>query len=251
MTCESYVADSVKYVVEESDNVVMSDVVVAYNHILESIASRYHSLAEENKILDFVAVEPHEVDGKVVFAADYVIGLTPQGAGQTNYKNYSGLQREFGHTDYWCATSLLGKCDIYQGQCVGRDTTVELTRVVRNLYVHKPAAPYPYRAIWVEVSMIDAYHGVSNYSLWNYYSPECIEPVDINYYLKQVISVILLSLIPSDFYCNMLEVRSEFFSNTKSGGRHILELTYGKVKNVPNNDLIELPVIPSSSNLSN
>lgn len=252
MKCESYVTDSVKYVVECGDNIVMSDVVATYNYILESIASRYHSLSEENKILDFVAIESHDVDGKVVFAADYVIGLTPQDNGvQTHYKSSNVLQTEFGPTDYWKPVLLAGKCGPYEDQCVGRDATTELTRVGKECHVYKPNPPQSCRAIWTDISDEHSGRGSGQYSLWIGTDNECISPEWMNFYLKQSIPMILRGGVPSGFYCNYLYIRHDIIVGSKAGYSHFLDFKYGKVNIVPRNDLIELPCPPPSSELAN
>lgn len=129
-------------------------------------------------VIDLQLIEPeHKSSGKqlIVALSGGLPGTTP---------TYIG----FATDDYWTSGGLQGKCDMYEGQCIGRDATTELeyhftfAETIPGYYVSVSTVsahaidyetddnPYGYYMMWVENEN---------------HSNNCLSPGELNYYLSK------------------------------------------------------------------
>lgn len=238
---ENYVVDTVKCVISGSDNngVEMSNVRMAYNDILRGISIKYYSMLEKNRELDVVDIESKVMaDGTVEVVGCYRIGVNSD---NTLHKSVgaAAAQIEFGPTDYWKPYGLMGKCGAYEGQCVGRDATTELTRLGRRLYTDVLPRNGVYVPTWTNITTISGAEG-----LWGKdpNSQDCIDPESMNRYLKIALRNILDSTRPNGYYCNTLKVLDMHMTHVCCRC-HEAYFTYGKVEYKPRTEIITIPSI--------
>jgi hypothetical protein len=94
----------------------------------------------------------------------------------------------FDLTDYWESGNLLGKCDEFAGQYIGRDATTELE--------HHFKGPYTYPSYFVSLSYVWVFYceNEADDNPFGYYmmwfemgngSNDCLSPDELNYYLSK------------------------------------------------------------------
>lgn len=227
---ESYITDSVKYVINDNENssAIISDIADAYNHILTGLSTKFYSMTEENKAFDFINVESRVANGGgIEFVGYYQIGINP-----ANSLNKSGIlvgQTEFGPTDYWKPYRGEGKCGPYEGQCIGRDAATELTRVGKNCYSYKSPVT-GVRVVWTEMHDVGYINGINGHYLLDGGYGSCIDPDQMNYYLKTVMNEILEYYIPNDCKCKILKVIHDIMPGVEPLRSivHLLNISFGK-----------------------
>ena len=110
-----------------------------------------------------------------------------------------GSSTSFDSTDYWYDFEGLGKCDIYIGQCVGRDCVTELNTKMAYMF-SIPLCSDGYRRYLTDIEdgTIDAhtlpdlsspngYYALPWRSFWD--DPYCVSPSEMNYYLDVILDL--------------------------------------------------------------
>lgn len=249
---ESYVIDSVKYVINDNGNssAIISDIADAYNHILTGLSTKFYSMTEENKAFDFINVESRVMtDGNVELIGHYQIGTNP--GNSLNKSSMTAVQKTFGPTDYWKPYGGGGKCGPYEGQCIGRDATTELTRVCGNIHNLTYQDSEQSRMVWSglkEFYMVNStFDGA--YNLWvgddteAGFPMDCIDPDRMNYYLL-VIKYILRERIPMNNSCKAIEVyETHPVGLSKFCPMHFVRCNYG-MATILQTTPTTLPIIP-------
>jgi len=122
----------------ENNTVNQSDLLAAYGKMVDSLEAHYDGIQDSPKhvfLCDVINVS-HSV-GTLdivmvsVIGCDYII-------------NQYG---SFGQTDYWFAGADLGKCDIYEGDSIGKDATDKLEYKL----LHPLIAPAPNEPYWLMI----------------------------------------------------------------------------------------------------
>ena len=102
----------------------------------------------------------------------------------------------FNSTDYWYDFEYLGKCDIYEGQCVGRDCVTELNAKLHNRRGELQCLEgYRVYLTNIEQSEEEAIHYPDSNSPNGHYAwpwrsglelPQCVSPSEMTYYLHAI-----------------------------------------------------------------
>lgn len=103
----------------------------------------------------------------------------------------------FDTTDYWYDFDTVGKCDIYVGQCPGRNCISELNSKLHSIW-HKFQCPQGYRVVFTNITA-DLSKESSNYPdssspngiyAWPWRldlsSPQCVDPYEMGWYLNAI-----------------------------------------------------------------
>lgn len=103
----------------------------------------------------------------------------------------------FDTTDYWYDFDSLGKCDIYVGQCVGKDCVTELNSKLHSIW-HKFQCPQGYRVVFTNITSnlskesSDYPNSSSPNGIYawpwriNLHAPYCVDPDEMGWYLNAI-----------------------------------------------------------------
>lgn len=113
-----------------------------------------------------------------------------------NSVNDTDLQDSFGSTDFWDDFEYGGKCDIYDGQCVGRDCVTELNSMLHfrmpdptnipgySVYLTNIEFYKAYATAYPDSSSPNGYYAWPWRSFWS--DLQCVSPSEMNYYLNAI-----------------------------------------------------------------
>ncbi|MBW6491649.1 MAG: hypothetical protein K0B15_10715 [Lentimicrobium sp.] len=144
----------------------------------------------------------------------------------------------FSEDDYWISGGLLGKCDIYAGQCVGRDATTELEYFF-NLPKTNPG-------FYVSIESVDAHafdypasdNPYGNYKIWAEninHSNNCLDPDELNYYLSKWEFIRSINKPADKTFCAVDVQWNIVVGKLSNEGFHTYSISYGEYVGSNNN----------------
>lgn len=170
-------------------NISLYELNLAYENSKRQIINKFNSLDGNDKNIYFIKSTIDDSSKNGTAEIRTIISMRNGGSMPNPMR--------FGPTDYWYDFNEKGKCGPYEGQCVGRDATIEMnSKVLTNL------PQYGCEHGRVYFTDID-YHGITS---WDYYgscpdSPyegcclyfndynynRCLSPSDLNWYLDKIL----------------------------------------------------------------
>ncbi len=174
----------------DNNSISLYDLNIAYENNKKQIVDRFNSLNGDDKNIYFIqcfidnGFKNDSVNVKTVTQMRDG-GLMPD-------------QTRFGTTDYWYDFDGQGKCDIYAGQCIGSDATIQMnSKVITNMpiYLCPNGRVYFTDIEYHQLCSLDYYCNDSPYPPFSLYvniEPyyNCLTPNELNWYLDKMFEII-------------------------------------------------------------
>lgn len=257
-----FVTDTSYIVISKTgDGVSYETLNSAYTDLQTFVENVYTTSDLDDKHIYFVVSQVVSDDGENIT----IQTVSTLGNGRGSFSS------TFGPADYWKMCYGYGKCGEYEGQCIGRGATTELTRMIR---LHIPVAA----AINGTVYFTDIWEGCI-FNPENYPDPDsphgyemfinpgggtpphwkiCLSPDDLNYYLPRYIRILNEQKQYQLQYYNHNPLANYMIDATivcaypvgknnekeddelgRSGGRHFMYFNCGKVNVIPGGGAID------------
>lgn len=188
-------ADMVEFTVETSiptinGSVTLRDINTVYETSRRKLLTEFYSMDGNHKYI-YCIISKAEQESK----SDSLTVVTRALMSDPNQHGYCMI---FDSTGYWYDCCGLGKCDIYEGQCIGRDAMTELNNKIHGIipsYAANGGRLYFYDFFDPGLTPYDIEdpNSASGYFVhvrpWDD-SPWCLSPDDLNHYLYNMIGVL-------------------------------------------------------------
>ena len=193
------IADTLKVSLDvSSGEVSLSDLNDLYESTKQEILEKFAALTGNQKAIYCIKSSVNSTTKNDLNGFSGTINVDVVSQMEESFVN-PGSPSSFGDTDYWYDFDHLGKCDIYIGQCVGRDCITELNSKMAYM-LDIPLCGEGYRRYLTDIadstiyahdlpdpSSPNGYYALPWRSFWD--DPYCVSPSEMNYYLDVILDL--------------------------------------------------------------